>query len=559
MMKFDRILSSFAILFGAFAILRADTQVTEYKTNIGGNWFSPTTWNVLPSANVSYPNSFSDAFCMEGSDTVVVLDSDATVGRMIGGGGAFSGNKVVGSGKLTFDSHYDSTNSYDYSASALWGNGDITYENTGGVHYTTSDDKSSGWSDTVGVKIFFAKNTNTHSQTYNTSVSADVVTSMNGTSAEKSVINFNSSTSLTDFYVTNGTVNFNGSSSFGTVTANATGVVNVSGSVLSGSFAGTGTINFTGDYTKADGASANIGTIITKSSAAVNFNHAGQIATGYQYYENNGKVLVSENAIVKISENAAAGDSWGSKFLVQIGGSSFYTLNGTLDATNYNGDSNAQIIRNWGNFIINQTGVLKGSGNTSSFLYMGRESNFTVNGDAKIEGVSYIYLNQTVKTSSTVYINDSNTLADIYLVANKDKSNNDGTTDDTLTNTNVFLSGDVAIKSLNFYQKNNQFTIDLRDCTSLVLETLFTDSNANANGGKIIFTNFKNGIVYIENTSGLDIDNFSDYVLAEGWELSIEDGYIVGSQIPEPCVFAFILSFAGLLLALRNRNNGMLS
>ncbi|MFR6034759.1 MAG: hypothetical protein ACLUKN_17235 [Bacilli bacterium] len=115
--------------------------MTEYKTKIGGNWFSPTTWNVLPSANVSYPNSFSDAFCMEGSDTVVVLDSDATVGRMIGGGGAFSGNKVVGSGKLTFDSHYDSTNSYDYSASALWET-EILLTKISGVHYTTSDDKS---------------------------------------------------------------------------------------------------------------------------------------------------------------------------------------------------------------------------------------------------------------------------------------------------------------------------------------------------------------------------------------------------------------------------------
>ena len=244
----------------------ADIQPTEYKTNIGGNWFSPTTWNVLPHDNVTYPRSYADAFCVENSNTIVELNSDVTVGRMIGGGGGYAGNMITGSGKLTFDSHYDSTNSYNYSASALWGHGDITYENAGGVHYTTSDDKSVGWSDTVGVKIFFDKNSNTHTQTYNTAVSADVVTSMVGTSPEKSTINFNSSTTLTDFFVTGGTVNFNGSSSFGTVTANANSVVNISGSISSGNLAGTGTINFTGDYTKSDGPSINMGTITTKSS-----------------------------------------------------------------------------------------------------------------------------------------------------------------------------------------------------------------------------------------------------------------------------------------------------
>ena len=472
---------------------------------------------------------------------------------MIGGGGGYAGNMITGSGKLTFDSHYDSTNSYNYSASALWGNGDITYENAGGVHYTTSDDKSVGWSDTVGVKIFFDKNSNTHTQTYNTAVSADVVTSMVGTSPEKSTINFNSSTTLTDFFVTGGTVNFNGSSSFGTVTANANSVVNISGSISSGNLAGTGTINFTGDYTKSDGPSINMGTITTKSSAVVNFNHAGTITTGYQYYENSGKVSISQGSTIKIDTNAAAGDSWGAKFLVQIGGSSFVTLNGTIDATNYSGNKDAQVIRNWGNFIMNSTGELKGSGNTSAFLYMGRESDFTINGQAKIEGISYIYLNQTVKTSATMHINDSNTLADIFLAINKDKTNNDGTTDDSLTNSDIFLSGDVAIKSFNFYQKNNQITLDLQDCTSLVLESLFTDSNANSNGGKIVFTNFKSGIVYIENTGGLDMDAFNDYVSAEGWELSIDNGYIVGLQIPEPAAFALILSLAGLMFAIRTR------
>lgn len=531
----------------------ADIQPTEYKTNIGGNWFSPTTWNVLPHDNVTYPRSYADAFCVENSNTIVELNSDVTVGRMIGGGGGYAGNMITGSGKLTFDSHYDSTNSYNYSASALWGNGDITYENAGGVHYTTSDDKSVGWSDTVGVKIFFDKNSNTHTQTYNTAVSADVVTSMVGTSPEKSTINFNSSTTLTDFFVTGGTVNFNGSSSFGTVTANANSVVNISGSISSGNLAGTGTINFTGDYTKSDGPSINMGTITTKSSAVVNFNHAGTITTGYQYYENSGKVSISQGSTIKIDTNAAAGDSWGAKFLVQIGGSSFVTLNGTIDATNYSGNKDAQVIRNWGNFIMNSTGELKGSGNTSAFLYMGRESDFTINGQAKIEGISYIYLNQTVKTSATMHINDSNTLADIFLAINKDKSNNDGTTDDSLTNSDIFLSGDVAIKSFNFYQKNNQITLDLQDCTSLVLESLFTDSNANSNGGKIVFTNFKSGIVYIENTGGLDMDAFNDYVSAEGWELSIDNGYIVGLQIPEPAAFALILSLAGLMFAIRTR------
>ena len=531
----------------------ADIQPTEYKTNIGGNWFSPTTWNVLPHDNVTYPRSYADAFCVENSNTIVELNSDVTVGRMIGGGGGYAGNMITGSGKLTFDSHYDSTNSYNYSASALWGNGDITYENAGGVHYTTSDDKSVGWSDTVGVKIFFDKNSNTHTQTYNTAVSADVVTSMVGTSPEKSTINFNSSTTLTDFFVTGGTVNFNGSSSFGTVTANANSVVNISGSISSGNLAGTGTINFTGDYTKSDGPSINMGTITTKSSAVVNFNHAGTITTGYQYYENSGKVSISQGSTIKIDTNAAAGDSWGAKFLVQIGGSSFVTLNGTIDATNYSGNKDAQVIRNWGNFIMNSTGELKGSGNTSAFLYMGRESDFTINGQAKIEGISYIYLNQTVKTSATMHINDSNTLADIFLAINKDKTNNDGTTDDSLTNSDIFLSGDVAIKSFNFYQKNNQITLDLQDCTSLVLESLFTDSNANSNGGKIVFTNFKSGIVYIENTGGLDMDAFNDYVSAEGWELSIDSGYIVGLQIPEPAAFALILSLAGLMFAIRTR------
>ena len=531
----------------------ADIQPTEYKTNIGGNWFSPTTWNVLPHDNVTYPRSYADAFCVENSNTIVELNSDVTVGRMIGGGGGYAGNMITGSGKLTFDSHYDSTNSYNYSASALWGNGDITYENAGGVHYTTSDDKSVGWSDTVGVKIFFDKNSNTHTQTYNTAVSADVVTSMVGTSPEKSTINFNSSTTLTDFFVTGGTVNFNGSSSFGTVTANANSVVNISGSISSGNLAGTGTINFTGDYTKSDGPSINMGTITTKSSAVVNFNHAGTITTGYQYYENSGKVSISQGSTIKIDTNAAAGDSWGAKFLVQIGGSSFVTLNGTIDATNYSGNKDAQVIRNWGNFIMNSTGELKGSGNTSAFLYMGRESDFTINGQAKIEGISYIYLNQTVKTSATMHINDSNTLADIFLAINKDKFNNDGTTDDSLTNSDIFLSGDVAIKSFNFYQKNNQITLDLQDCTSLVLESLFTDSNANSNGGKIVFTNFKSGIVYIENTGGLDMDAFNDYVSAEGWELSIDNGYIVGLQIPEPAAFALILSLAGLMFAIRTR------
>ena len=531
----------------------ADIQPTEYKTNIGGNWFSPTTWNVLPHDNVTYPRSYADAFCVENSNTIVELNSDVTVGRMIGGGGGYAGNMITGSGKLTFDSHYDSTNSYNYSASALWGNGDITYENAGGVHYTTSDDKSVGWSDTVGVKIFFDKNSNTHTQTYNTAVSADVVTSMVGTSPEKSTINFNSSTTLTDFFVTGGTVNFNGSSSFGTVTANANSVVNISGSISSGNLAGTGTINFTGDYTKSDGPSINMGTITTKSSAVVNFNHAGTITTGYQYYENSGKVSISQGSTIKIDTNAAAGDSWGAKFLVQIGGSSFVTLNGTIDATNYSGNKDAQVIRNWGNFIMNSTGELKGSGNTSAFLYMGRESDFTINGQAKIEGISYIYLNQTVKTSATMHINDSNTLADIFLAINKDKTNNDGTTDDSLTNSDIFLSGDVAIKSFNFYQKNNQITLDLQDCTSLVLESLFTDSNANSNGGKIVFTNFKSGIVYIENTGGLDMDAFNDYVSAEGWELSIDNGYIVGLQIPEPAAFALILSLAGLMFAIRTR------
>ena len=531
----------------------ADIQPTEYKTNIGGNWFSPTTWNVLPHDNVTYPRSYADAFCVENSNTIVELNSDVTVGRMIGGGGGYAGNMITGSGKLTFDSHYDSSNSYNYSASALWGNGDITYENAGGVHYTTSDDKSVGWSDTVGVKIFFDKNSNTHTQTYNTAVSADVVTSMVGTSPEKSTINFNSSTTLTDFFVTGGTVNFNGSSSFGTVTANANSVVNISGSISSGNLAGTGTINFTGDYTKSDGPSINMGTITTKSSAVVNFNHAGTITTGYQYYENSGKVSISQGSTIKIDTNAAAGDSWGAKFLVQIGGSSFVTLNGTIDATNYSGNKDAQVIRNWGNFIMNSTGELKGSGNTSAFLYMGRESDFTINGQAKIEGISYIYLNQTVKTSATMHINDSNTLADIFLAINKDKSNNDGTTDDSLTNSDIFLSGDVAIKSFNFYQKNNQITLDLQDCTSLVLESLFTDSNANSNGGKIVFTNFKSGIVYIENTGGLDMDAFNDYVSAEGWELSIDNGYIVGLQIPEPAAFALILSLAGLMFAIRTR------
>ncbi len=531
----------------------ADIQPTEYKTNIGGNWFSPTTWNVLPHDNVTYPRSYADAFCVENSNTIVELNSDVTVGRMIGGGGGYAGNMITGSGKLTFDSHYDSTNSYNYSASALWGNGDITYENAGGVHYTTSDDKSVGWSDTVGVKIFFDKNSNTHTQTYNTAVSADVVTSMVGTSPEKSTINFNSSTTLTDFFVTGGTVNFNGSSSFGTVTANANSVVNISGSISSGNLAGTGTINFTGDYTKSDGPSINMGTITTKSSAVVNFNHAGTITTRYQYYENSGKVSISQGSTIKIDTNAAAGDSWGAKFLVQIGGSSFVTLNGTIDATNYSGNKDAQVIRNWGNFIMNSTGELKGSGNTSAFLYMGRESDFTINGQAKIEGISYIYLNQTMKTSATMHINDSNTLADIFLAINKDKSNNDGTTDDSLTNSDIFLSGDVAIKSFNFYQKNNQITLDLQDCTSLVLESLFTDSNANSNGGKIVFTNFKSGIVYIENTGGLDMDAFNDYVSAEGWELSIDNGYIVGLQIPEPAAFALILSLAGLMFAIRTR------
>ena len=58
---------------------------------------------------------------------------------------------------------------------------------------------------------------------------------------------------------------------------------------------------------------------------------------------------------------------------------------------------------------------------------------------------------------------------------------------------------------------------------------------------------------YIENTGGLDMDAFNDYVSAEGWELSIDNGYIVGLQIPEPAAFALILSLAGLMFAIRTR------
>ena len=532
--------------FATFAQLNyADTQPSEYKTNIGGDWFTSSTWNMLNPAT-SYPNDNTTAFCVEGSNKTLTLNENVTVGRMIGGGGNFDNTQLVGTGAITFDVLYDSTNSYAYAASALWGHGSLTYSNKGGVVYTSSD-KTEGWDDNVGIKIFNTKAGAANSQTltFDTSLVATDVTSMYGKSADLSTVNFNGQTRLTTYHINAGTTNFNGTVLFDKINVKSASVANFSGNITSGVISSaSGTVNFTGDYTL-ENASANISSIGTTGNGIVNFNHRGVITTGAHYYENSSKTFIADGATVAIDSSAEAANSWGVLYLIQTGGSSVFTVSGKIDASDYAGSStDVQLIRNWGNIVLNSTAEIIGTGKISNIMYMGRSSKLTINGNATISGkLNQLDMNQQKTTGSSLILNNSKTLANFKLIAKKDTAGGDGTTSDTLTNSLITVSGDSAFGTLGFAQANDQFTIDLADCTLLTLNTLYSDSNANGNKGKIVFTNFKSGVVYVKDVSNINLDTFSDYVMTdiEGVILTIKDNYIVDSAIPEPSAMVVIL------------------